>query len=292
MPDGSHSSQLSSPSVTHWPSWRHVRVTQSLGSTVAWCHMKPEGRPCFSLELLDELVGVQSEIRERSRERSDHPVEYLVLCSDIPGVFNLGGDLAHFAACIDSGDRAALRLYARRCIEVLSENAGDGGHGVQTIALVQGKAFGGGFEGALSCSVIIAERSATFALPEVSFNLFPGMGAYSFLSRRLGAVGAERLMLNRTVHTAEEMHQLGVVDILVDDKGGEAAVAEYVGNDAQTARGAVWRMRRSLSRPPLEELRAVADMWVDAAFKVDMRDLRKMRRFASSQERGLMTAKA
>jgi len=49
-----------------------------------------------------------------------------------------------------------------------------------TISLAQGDALGGGFEAALSCSVIIAERRARFGFPEVMFNLFPGMGPTAF----------------------------------------------------------------------------------------------------------------
>ena len=56
-----------------------------------------------------------------------------------------------------------------------------------TIALVQGEALGGGFESILSFDVVIAERDARFGLPEAMFGLFPGMGAHSFLSRRLGS---------------------------------------------------------------------------------------------------------
>ena len=46
--------------------------------------------------------------------------------------------------------------------------------------------LGGGFEAALSSQVLIAERSARFGFPEIMFNLFPGMGAYSLISRRIG----------------------------------------------------------------------------------------------------------
>src|SRR3972149_4441233 len=64
-----------------------------------------------------------------------------------------------------------------------------------TISLVQGDALGGGFETALSSDVIIAEQSAAMGLPEVLFNLFPGMGAYSLLTRRIGRGGAAAPLL-------------------------------------------------------------------------------------------------
>ena len=52
-------------------------------------------------------------------------------------------------------------------------------------------------------------------LPEVLFDLFPGMGAYSFLCKRVSPQQAEKLMLEGNIFTSEEMHRMGVVDVLV-----------------------------------------------------------------------------
>ena len=93
-----------------------------------------------------------------------------------------------------------------------------------TISLIQGEALGGGFESALSSNVIIAERRARMGFPEILFNLFPGMGAYSLLSRRLGMKRAEDMIFSGRIYTAEELHEMGVVDLLVEDGTGETAV--------------------------------------------------------------------
>ena len=58
---------------------------------------------------------------------------------------------------------------------------------------------------ALSCDMLIAERQAKLGLPEVVFNLFPGMGAYTYLSRRIGSMKAEELIMSGRLYTAEEM---------------------------------------------------------------------------------------
>src|SRR3546814_11845575 len=55
-----------------------------------------------------------------------------------------------------------------------------------TLFRSQGEALGGGFEALLCFDVVIAERSARFGHPEMLFGLFPGMGAYSILARKLG----------------------------------------------------------------------------------------------------------
>ena len=78
-------------------------------------------------------------------------------------------------------DEATLRAYAYRCIDILYDNYRGLDLPIMTVALVQGDAIGGGFEAMLTNDVVIAERDAKFGLPEILFNLFPGMGAHSFL---------------------------------------------------------------------------------------------------------------
>ena len=56
---------------------------------------------------------------------------------------------------------------------------------ILTVALIQGDAVGGGFEAMLTDDIVIAEQGAKFGLPEILFNLFPGMGGYSFLRRKV-----------------------------------------------------------------------------------------------------------
>ena len=65
----------------------------------------------------------------------------------------------------------------------------------------------------LSFNVIIAERGAKFGFPETLFGLFPGMGAYSLVSRRIGAALAEEMMLSGRCYSAEEMKEIGLVHI-------------------------------------------------------------------------------
>ena len=63
-----------------------------------------------------------------------------------------------------------------------------------TIGLAQGDALGGGFESLLSFDVLVAEKGAKFGFPEQLFGLFPGMGALTFMGRKLGFAKAEQLI--------------------------------------------------------------------------------------------------
>lgn len=108
---------------------------------------------------------------------ADAPFGWFVMASAVPGIYNLGGDLGHFAQRIRSRDLDAMRHYGHVAVEAIHRNAIAFDAPVVTMALVQGDALGGGFEHALSFDLIVAERSAKMGLPEILFNMFPGMGA-------------------------------------------------------------------------------------------------------------------
>lgn len=250
-----------------------------------WFFMESRPRPCFTPRLLRESIQFQKELGERISQPGADPVNYLVLASKAPGVFNLGGDLQLFQEHIKTKNREGLYHYAKQCIETLYPFTTGLGKRVTTISLVQGDALGGGFEAAMSSNVLIAERSARMGLPEVMFNLFPGMGACSFLSRKLGVVEAQRLIASGKVYTAEEMHELGVVDILAEDSKGDEAVYEFIHKHSKFRNGhqALHDAMNCVNPVTFEELMSIIDVWVDAAMRLDTRDLRMMNRLVERQ---------
>ncbi|WP_051247749.1 crotonase/enoyl-CoA hydratase family protein [Inquilinus limosus] len=254
-----------------------------------WCFMRPEGRPSFTPELLRDISDMQHSIRRMFTERADQepPIRYFVFASGLPGIYSMGGDLGLFIEKIRLGDRAALRRYAHVAIEAIHRNHVAFGTPIITMALVQGDALGGGFECALSLDMIVAERSAKMGLPEILFNLFPGMGAYSFLSRRIGAVATEKMITSGRIYTAEELHEMGIVDVLAEDGKGVEAVREYVAENGRkyNAHRALLQARRRVNPITLGELRDVVDIWADACLGLGEADLRKMARLTAAQDR-------
>jgi DSF synthase len=137
-----------------------------------WCYLRPHGRPSFTPTLLRELIALRKSIQVTFARRDLHsqpPIKYFVGGSRMPGIYSMGGDFQLLIDRIDAGDRAGLLSYARDCIDVAYHMWVGFNVPVITIALVQGDALGGGFEGALSFNVLIAERSAKFGLPEILF---------------------------------------------------------------------------------------------------------------------------
>ena len=259
---------------------------------VLWGLMKPQGTPCFNLGLLND-INTHDEALKANGGRIKwggemRNVNYYVAASRIPKVFGLGGDLALFLLLIKARDREALAHYARLCIDnVHARIRNYDCPTLTTISLVQGDALGGGFETALSSDVIIAEESAHMGLPEILFNLFPGMGAYSLLARRIGMRAAEELILSGKVLPAKTLHAMGLVDVVAPDGTGETAVKEWIARQARRRNGmqGILRARQHVFPITRQELDGIAETWVDCALRLDDRDLRKMGMIVSAQMR-------
>lgn len=253
--------------------------------------MKPKQRPCFTATLLEEVQHFERLI-EANAGHINHcgrpeRVAYLVAGSKATGTFNLGGDLGMFIQAIMRQDRQILEYYGHLCIEnIYRRLSGLGGH-IPTIALVQGKAMGGGFECALTSDVIVAERSASFSFPEIMFNLIPGMGALPLLKRRIGLKKAEDIIMSGHIFSAKELHDLGVVEILVEDGLGLETVRCYVQQRQKKsiAYRALFQAKQVCDPITKEDLLAVVDLWVDAALQLETRDLRMMARLLRGQDR-------
>ncbi|MBS0319280.1 MAG: crotonase/enoyl-CoA hydratase family protein [Proteobacteria bacterium] len=256
-----------------------------------WAYMNPSPRPCFNPTLLAQLHAYITTITANQgtivHDGERHAIRYGVLASKTPGVFNLGGDLALFREAIQAGARDALIHYGEKCLDDLYPWYRNCDLPMTTIALVQGEALGGGFEAALSATVLVAEESSRMGFPEILFNLFPGMGAYSFLARKVGRRVAERMITSGNVYEARELYELGVVDVITPDGTGEAAVDSFIRKHAKAGNGrrAIEQVRNEIEPITREELSRVVAIWADAALRLEDRDLRMMDRLVRAQLR-------
>jgi len=257
-----------------------------------WGYFNPKGNACFSLGLLKDIHAHDSALAANDGKVEiagvPHKADVYVLGSRVPRVFNLGGDLALFVLLIKSRDRDALAHYARLCIDNLYPRIQNFHcRSLTTVSLVQGDALGGGFEAALTSDVIVAEESAQLGFPEILFNLFPGMGAYSLLARRIGMRAAEELIVSGRVLPAKTLQEMGVIDVVAKDGEGEAAVREWIARTAKRRNGlqGIHTARQLVHPITREELDAIADTWVDAALRLQDRDLKMMSRIVRAQMR-------
>jgi DSF synthase len=237
---------------------------------------------CYSLAAMAELHQVFSDIAA-----NPGLVKHYVMTSDVPGVFNFGGDLALFVLLIRARDVESLRMYGRRCVDLVWWMETAAQRGVHTTVLVQGDTLGGGLESVMPFHKVIFERSAQAGFPEVLFNLFPGMGAWNFTIRKAGFAVANDMILSGRLYTAEQLHRRGLVDLVVDDGDGEAAVEQVVRMVHPRLRGtlATLQARRMASPITYESLSAIVDLWTETAMSLTDRDLRLMERLARAQVR-------
>ncbi len=251
-----------------------------------WTYMRPSGRPSFTPVMLSDFFNWQRLISDNFGP-GKIPLRYLVLGSRSPGVFCFGGDLELFQSLIRDRNRDGLAQYGYKCVEILQRNMQSLDLPILTVGLVEGAALGGGFEALLSFDYIVAERGATFGLPEVMFGLFPGMGAHAILSRKLGSAMAERLIISNETYTAEQMYDLGIVHYLAEPGEGLAACRDMIDKSRRRHAGLVnARKAMKLARPVgLEEMKRIVDLWADAALQLRDQDLRVMSRLAAAQTR-------
>lgn len=274
-----------------------IRVQSAPDQKSHWMYMHSDiglgVRPCFRTNLMEDMWTFLNSITLRNTQRHVGELRHVVIASDAQA-FNLGGDLELFSRLIRDNNRQKLLEYARRCVDGVHHiHTGLGGD-VRTIALVQGDALGGGFELALSCQTIVAEEGVSLGLPEVLFGLFPGMGAYSFLCKRVSPQLAEKLILDGNIYTSEEMHRMGVVDVLVPKGEGARAIEEIIRKQqrsplAHLALNAV----RNIAQPVgYNELTGIAEVWVDTALALGDKSLRTMERIVKAQEKLTRSAAA
>lgn len=267
-----------------------IRTEDSADGAAHWLFMHADAatgiRPCCRKDMLDEMWSYMAAITRGPAERHSGKLRHFVLASDA-AAFNLGGDLDLFTRLIREGNRDLLLSYAQRCVEGVHHlHTGFGGD-IRSIALIQGDALGGGLEMALACHTIVAEEGSGLGLPEVLFGLFPGMGAYSFLCRRVSPHLAEKIILDGRVYSAEEMYAMGVVDVLVKKGEGRAAVEDLIRQQQRIPQSYLaMNAARAIAQPvSYDELLEITKVWVDSALVLGDRSLRTMDRLIKAQTR-------
>ncbi|MBK6330375.1 MAG: enoyl-CoA hydratase/isomerase family protein [Bacteroidetes bacterium] len=161
---------------------------------------------------------------------------------------------------------------------------------VFSTCVVQGNAFGGGFESALSGNYIIAEESAKFSFPEVIFGTFPGMGAYSFLTKKVGFNRANEIINSNKTYTSKDIFELGIINKVCDDGMGIATMSSLIKNGD---------MEQYISNPFLnicnkvskKELLDVVNVWLAKAFTLSEDNLSRMLKLANFQKRKIEQTK-
>ncbi len=268
--------------------YQEISVRYDAEHLAVWCYFNPSPRPCFSMQMLQEILQMQQSIIDyfETLESGSEPlIRYVIYCSQVPGVFNLGGDLALFIGLIERQEREQLLDYAKLCIDAVYLNATNMHLPVTTISLVEGTALGGGFETAISSNVLIATEESELGFPEIRFNLFPGMGAYSLLARMCDLTTTEKIISTGNIYSARELYDLGIVNYIAENDSGPESVERYIRQHRRVSNGhrALQKVKQRYNTLQYKELSDIVNIWVDAAMRLEKKDLNMMDRLVQAQ---------
>jgi enoyl-CoA hydratase len=210
----------------------------------------------LTLEELEQFVTALAGL-----EKEAHA---LILHSELKAGFCAGADLRELYQRSQGLERKdatdGVRDYLERIHRVL--NAIDASP-LTTIAAVHGVTFGGGFELALVCDLIIADKMARFCFPELRLGLIPGFGGIPRLKRDLGNAVVRDLLLTGRSFNATKVQQVGLVSQIVAE--GEAlrvarsTAAQLAKFDRRTSIAA----KKFIKPIPYEELKKEIDIFCE-----------------------------
>ncbi|MBS0574966.1 MAG: 3-hydroxyacyl-CoA dehydrogenase/enoyl-CoA hydratase family protein [Proteobacteria bacterium] len=147
--------------------------------------------------------------------------------------FVAGADIRFFLAAIDAGDIARIEHFTRSGQDLLARIAASP---LDTVALLDGMALGGGLELALACHYRLATATASMALPETGIGIYPGLGGTQRGARLLGNAVAKYLVATGRRLDAGSALELGLVDALIEPVADLAALDALPLPPAQSGR--------------------------------------------------------
>ena len=188
----------------------------------------------------------------------------LIIYSELKSGFCAGADLRELYRRSQELERKqaahGVRDYLKRIHRVL--NTIDASP-LTTIAAVHGVTFGGGFELALACDLIVADKMARFCFPELRLGLIPGFGGIPRLKRDLGNAVVRDLLLTGRSFNATRLQQVGLVSQVVGEgeslRVARATAAQLGKFDRSTAIAA----KKFIKPIPYEELQREIDLFCE-----------------------------
>jgi enoyl-CoA hydratase len=242
-------------------------MKQFQGQTLSWemrdgiielvLHREPLNEiSSLTVEELEKFVAALDELGGEAHT--------LILHSSLKSGFCAGADLRELYQWIQEYGQAEVAQHARAYLERIHAvmNALDAAS-LTTIAAVHGVTFGGGFELALTCDLIIADNLSRFCFPELRLGLIPGYGGIPRLKRDLGNAVVRDLLLTGRSFNATKAQQIGLVSQVVAPgenlRAARATATQMAKFDRTTAAAA----KRFIKPIPHEELAREIDIFCE-----------------------------
>ncbi|MDI9257895.1 crotonase/enoyl-CoA hydratase family protein [Flavobacterium sedimenticola] len=215
-------------------------------------------------------------------------IKFLVIKSPNPTVWNMGGDLEFFIDCIKQNNYPALKDYAYKCVEGVHMINKAFETSCSVICLLEGNAYGGGFECALSADYIIAEEQVKCSFPETIFDTFPGMGAYSFLTRKVGYEKAHQLIQSNQKWEAKDLEEMNLIWKCVEKDCAITTLLKGFKEDLFKPKN---EFEKACKVPPKEELLTIVDIWLNGIMNLDEKTIAIMEKIVANQKKLVLKQK-
>jgi len=242
-------------------------MNQFKGKSLSWelkdgvIELALHREPCNELSsaVLAEMEQFVSYLEKLQRQANA-----LILYSTLKSGFSAGADLRElYQRLREMGTKAAVQLVREELQRIHQVMNTLDASPLTTIAAVHGVTFGGGFELALVCDLIIADKMARFCFPELRLGLIPGFGGIPRLKRDLGNAVVRDLLLTGRSFNAIKAQQVGLVSQVVGEgeslKAARATAAQLGKFDRRTAIAA----KKFIKPIPYEELQREIDIFCD-----------------------------
>jgi len=242
-------------------------VSHSKGQALSWdvtngvIELRLHRSPCnelgsVSLDELEHFVAALDDL-----EKTSHA---LIVHSEMGSGFCAGADLRELyerSGAMQMTDALhGVREFLERIHRALNRIDASP---LPTIASVHGVTFGGGLELALVCDLIIADKTARFAFPELRLGLIPGFGGIPRLKRDVGNSTIRDLLLTGRSFNATKAQQIGLLSQVVAEgealRAARATAAQFAKFDRHTAATA----KQFIKPIPYDELKREIDIFCD-----------------------------
>jgi enoyl-CoA hydratase/carnithine racemase len=241
--------------------------TAGTKSTLAWAlndgviELALHRAPCnelgsASLEELEQFVTALGLMQEGAHA--------LIIYSEMKPGFCAGADLRELYVRSQAMERSEAAKGVRDFLERIHRvfNIIDAAP-LTTIAAVHGVTFGGGFELALTCDLIVADKMARFCFPELRLGLIPGFGGIPRLKRDLGNGVVRDLLLTGRSFNANKAQQIGLVSQVVGEGEALHAARATAAQLKKFDRATTTAAKRFIKPIPHEELRQEIDLFCE-----------------------------
>ena len=196
---------------------KYEHIILEINNKIAWIKFnRPEQLNAMNALMMNEIIHALDYV-----DKADSNEIGVVVITGAGKAFMAGADIKEYAqqteAQFDAFQLKGHSLYA-----------GIENNSKVVIAAINGYAFGGGFEIALACDMIVASAGAKMGLPEILLNLIPGGGGSLRLTKKIGInLTNEIVMTGRTI-VAEEMHDRGVINHIYPRENFIEKATEFV----------------------------------------------------------------